>query len=353
MKQIVAYTDCVKDMKWDDFNFNSIEIKTLPPLEDPEYYKNSFTFKDALLEAVHDFSGHKILKLILVSPDIKVSTKFYVFAYLEGKNILTLEIKNTPIFNTWFNNIDGKKKEEQVTSKVYSFGSNQFSCQPTTNFKEDYIYKNTGDFISKFIPNAFIAEELAKEKVDFLAPFIQLEAKINLEDLKQSFKALVAEKGLTCMPPKNNDAIYTKFEKEAGFPFPSIVKAYLTIHNGCENTAFMGIENIYEEWKQWKDIYDDWTQEELLDTYTTNLNKALLMYTTPYWIPFFNLQNGNFLAFDFAPNTKGTSGQIIRYGADQEIGYIEADSIHTFIKSLMGNQGEIEDSEWYGERVIC
>ena len=55
----------------------------------------------------------------------------------------------------------------------------------------------------------------------------------------------------------------------------------------------------------------------------------------------------------FAPNTKGTSGQIIRYGGDQEIGYIEADSIHTFIKSLMENQGEIEDSEWYGERLIC
>ncbi|HAI40881.1 MAG TPA: cell wall assembly/cell proliferation coordinating protein, partial [Maribacter sp.] len=73
-----------------------------------------------------------------------------------------------------------------------------------------------------------------------------------------------------------------------------------------------------------------------------NEGKTLLMYTTPYWIPFFDLQNGNFLAFDFAPDTKGSAGQIIRFGADQEIGYIQADRLDLFLESLMDVDGDIQ-----------
>ncbi|MBI6116780.1 SMI1/KNR4 family protein [Salegentibacter sp. F63223] len=345
---MISYREDLHEMKWDDFNFKSIQVNTLPLLEDPDHYNNGFIFKDALLEAVEKISGKKVFKLLFISPDNITSTKFYAIAFLEGKFILTAEIENTSHFYSWFSSIERDKKgTKKLKSEIYSFGKNLYSSQPASNFKEGYFYKDTGAFIADFIPNEFIAEKLAKEKADFLADFIQLDAKIDFEEVKQIFEALIAEKELRIIPPKNNEAIYAEFEQEAGFPFPAMIKDYLSLHNGVENAAIMGAEKILKEWKDWKTVYDDWTQEELLDTYSTNQGKALLMYTTPYWIPFFDLQNGNFLAFDFAPNTKGTPGQIIRYGADQEIGYIQADDLATFLKSLMGDEGEIRDEEWF------
>ncbi|WP_179352060.1 SMI1/KNR4 family protein [Winogradskyella vidalii] len=344
MNNYITYSEDFKLLKWDDFNFESIQINTLPILEDPKHYKNSFTFRDALLEAIETRTEKKLFKLILVTPDYKSSPKFYAIGYLEDNSVFTVEIENTPLFEAWFTVINDKSHK---SATVYNFSTNLYSAQPVSNLKHITFKDHTGAFIDEFIPNQFIAEKLAKEKADFLSPFIQLDTIIDMKDLAQTFITLITEKRLKLNPPNNNDAIYAQFEKEAGFPFPQIIKDYLTLHNGIDKCAIMGAEAIYKEWKQWKDIYDEWTQEDLLDTYSTNQGKALLMYTTPYWIPFFDLQNGNFLAFDFAPNTKGTAGQIIRYGADQEIAYIEAEDLVTFLKSLMGNEGEIEDNEWF------
>ncbi|MBB4119283.1 cell wall assembly regulator SMI1 [Mesonia hippocampi] len=342
MTNIIQYTEDLNKMKWDDFNFNAFQVNTLPPLKDPDHYNNCFVFRDSLLEAIEKHSGKEVFKLLLISPDNISSTKFYTIAFLEGKFILTAEIENTNLFSTWFSTLNrNKNNTKKLSSTIYSFGKNLFSSQPASNFKEKYSYKNTGALIADFIPNQFIAEKLAKEKADFLGNFIQLDAKIDFTKVKQHFETLLTEKELEIIPPKNNETIYTEFEQEAGFPFPAIIKNFLSLHNGVKNTAFMGAENILKEWKEWKAIYDDWTQEELLDTYSTNQGKTLLMYTTPYWIPFFDLQNGNFLAFDFAPNTKGIPGQIIRYGADQEIGYIHATSLIDFLEKLMDNEDEI------------
>ncbi|SIQ30416.1 SMI1/KNR4 family protein [Maribacter ulvicola] len=348
MRNRIAFSDNVEQMKWDDFHFNVIPVNTLPPLEDPEDIDNSFTFCDALLDAFKEASDKEVIKLLFLTPEDISSSKFYGIAFLEGKEVFTAEIENTSLFKEWFTVVDERtNRKETITSKVYFFGANSFSSQPISNFKNDQVFKNTGAFISDHIPNAFIAEKLAKEKADFIAPFIQLEAKSNFEKVVQQFVQLIHSKELTIIPPKNNDAIYAEFEAAAGYPFPTIIKEFLTLHNGVQNSAIMGAEKIFQEWKDWQWVYNDWTQKELLDTYSTNEGKTLLMYTTPYWIPFFDMQNGNFLAFDFAPNTKGTAGQIIRFGADQEIGYIQADSLELFLEQLMDDEGDIEDYEWF------
>ena len=104
----------------------------------------------------------------------------------------------------------------------------------------------------------------------------------------------------------------------------------------------MSILNLPNE--EFSQRQTEWTQEELLDTYSTNEGKTLLMYTTPYWIPFFDLYNGNFIALDFAPTEKGIPGQVIRFGADQEIGYQEAESLNAFLEELLDSE-EFEEFE--------
>ena len=82
MNNSIAYSEDFKLLKWDDFSFEPIKIKTLPILEDPEHYKNSFTFRDALLKAVEKASGKNLLNLIFITSDYETIHKFYGIGYL-------------------------------------------------------------------------------------------------------------------------------------------------------------------------------------------------------------------------------------------------------------------------------
>ena len=87
MNNSIQYSEDFKLLKWNDFNFEPIEINTLSILEDPKHYKNSFTFRDAIIDAIETRSGKKIFKLSLVTPDYKSSKKFYGIGFLEERTV--------------------------------------------------------------------------------------------------------------------------------------------------------------------------------------------------------------------------------------------------------------------------
>ncbi|WBL26997.1 SMI1/KNR4 family protein [Zunongwangia sp. HGR-M22] len=344
MKSIIAYKEDVNQKKWNDFQFEPIQIETLPTLEDPEDFRNSFTFRDSLLEAFEEISGKNVLKLLFITPDFNLNSAFYGIAYLETKEIFTAEIQQTEIFTQWYDAVLDED-DDKTDAKLFHFSKSSYSYSPINAKKHEQLFEHTGEFIVQNIPNHFIAEQLAKEKADFINPFIHLEVDYNFETIKANFETLVAKNSWKIIPPTDNQQIYNEFEAEAGFVFPQLLKDFLSLHNGVEKTRFLNAESILQEWREWKNIYQDWTQEELLDTYSTNEGKTLLMYTTPYWIPFFDLYNGNFIALDFAPTEKGTPGQVIRFGADQEIGYQEAESLNAFLEELLTSE-EFDEDEY-------
>lgn len=349
MNNSKPYLKGFSDFKRSDFNFNTITINTFPELNDPDHYNNCFIFRDTLLEAIKLITKKEVYKLVLITPNYSSINDYYGVAYLDGKIVFTVIFENTPAFETWFATTirdDDENNYNNPVSLIYEFSNSNYSSQPISNLKTLNFEDNTGAFIAHFIPNQFIAEQLGNEKTEFLSPYITLNVTYNSNNIKASFDTLVEKKNLTISPPKDNTTVYEAFKNKAGFDFPEILKSFLSLHNGIKNTAFMSAEAIVSEWTNWKEIYDDWTQDELLDNYSTNQGKALLMYTTPYWIPFFDLQNGNFLAIDFAPNTKGTPGQIIKFGADQEIGYIQDKNLNSFLLNLANDQTDIEDFEW-------
>ena len=341
MKSIIAYKEDINQKKWNDFQFEPIQIETFPELKDPESHKNSFTFRDSLLQAFTEISGKKVMKLLFVTPNYSTNTHFYGIAYLETKEIFTAEIQQTEIFTQWFDAILDED-DDKTDAKLFHFSKSSYSYSPINAKKQEQIFENTGEFIADAIPNAFIAEQLAQEKADFIQPFIQLAADYDFEAIKANFEKLVAKNAWNVIPPTDNQKLYAEFEAEAGFAVPQLLKDFLSLHNGIENTRFLSAASMLKEWRDWQSVYTEWTQEELLDTYSTNEGKTLLMNTTPYWIPFFDLYNGNFMALDFAPTEKGIPGQVIRFGADQEIGYQEAESLNAFLEELLDSE-EFED----------
>ncbi|MBB1403361.1 SMI1/KNR4 family protein [Pseudoalteromonas sp. SG45-1] len=330
MKNIITYTENLKENNWVDFNFDLIKINTLPGFENLDGFDAMDIFSEAIFKEIYNLTAKSTLKLLIITPD-PTSEKAYGIAFLQDKKILTMQVEATPLFNQWFSSIN----DDASTPKVYTFTSNSSSSRSLFNNEKELTHKGMGEFICSQVPNSFIAEKLTKEKADFLTPFIELNASDNFELIEQYFKALVKQNNLNVIEPKNNDAIYAEFENEAGFAFPAILKSFLTLHNGVENTAFMDAQRILKEWRDWQSIYNEWTQEELCDTDSENNVKTLPMYFTPYWVPFFNLGGGNFIALDFAPNTKGTSGQVISFGADEQSAIYEAETLSEFLKGFI------------------
>ena len=102
-----------------------------------------------------------------------------------------------------------------------------------------------------------------------------------------------------------------------------------------------------QEWKNWKQIYDDWPLEDLTGNNDSDANKTLGIYTNPYWIPFLHDGTGNFIAIDYAPNTAGQSGQIIAFGADEiKIRFIAKD-MEDFLQQLLNGKDVLNNGLKY------
>lgn len=358
MSNNTLYSQGFKALKWDDFNFKKIKINTFPVLENPDHHKNSFIFRDVLIKAIERVTNKKVFKLLFITPNYKSITKFYGISYSEDKIVFTFEIENTSPFKEWFLAINDKK--EKATSTIYEFSYNSFISQPESNFKDIHIYKDTGAVIEKFIPYRFIAEELAKEKADYLVPFIQLNVEEDFDIIKKEFENLLASKNLKVHPPITNDKIYLEFEKEAGYAFPKLLKDFFKLHNGVEGFNFLNAQQVLEIWKEWNIEFEDWRLKELLipapnkNKITTRIpfegphhvsyldlsfteendEKTLPMFMTPYWIPFLKLEDGNYAAIDFAPNILGKAGQVICFSKQKLTVHQKADSLSAFLKNL-------------------
>ncbi|UII28329.1 SMI1/KNR4 family protein [Fulvivirga maritima] len=332
---ILDYNDELKGLQWDNVNFAALPVNNFTPIEDPEDIENDFTFKDNLLEAISTATGNDVLMLLFITPESLEEGEFFGFAYLANRKILPFKINKNQVFVEWAHLvIAGDDPDDGKKAWLYNFSGNGISRSPLDLRINNMVVTDTGASLIKKSPNEFNREALEKEKADFIAPYVQpAPTTYSMEELAQAFNEVITAEKLSIIPPKDNEEIYAEFEKLAGYPFPAILKDFFTLHNGVEKSAFLSPEEVLKQWKEWKMIYEDWTQEELYDEYV-EVDKVLPLYTTPYWIPFFDLVGGNYVALDLAPNTDGKAGQIISFGADYETGVYESADLIAFLKSL-------------------
>ena len=132
---------------------------------------------------------------------------------------------------------------------------------------------------------------------------------------------------------------YREFKEHTDLDFPENLKTLYQIPNAhldIHGLNLMTPNEVIEEWKNWKQIYDDpnWMLIDLTGNNFPDGRKTIGMYTNPYWIPFMATGGGNFVAMDFAPGSKGTSGQIIAFGADEiKIRYL-AENLTDFLQQI-------------------
>ena len=104
---------------------------------------------------------------------------------------------------------------------------------------------------------------------------------------------------------------------------------------------FLSLDHVQSQCEMWKKSLEESTQESL-----TNLAGCMKstppgfvkrQYANPHWVPFAYDWGGNYLGIDLSPDEKGTYGQVINFGRDEERKIAVAPSIRSFL-SWMNNE---------------
>ncbi len=328
LKKINFNASLIK-MQLTDFWFTEITLSEIKP-NNEDVKIRVFDVIDLFENELSTYFKSEIVHTFVMCP-FKEERHYKGFVYLKNKDIVPVSFSNKTNIEQW-NKVFLKNNyaANDNIPKIHKL----ISSNDIQGFFEYGELKNIGYYLVQYAPNEFKVppKDIELEKQNYLQRYINTQgAPIDIDHLKTQFTAYLNKNNLNVTPSQNNEAIYQEFEKLAQFPIPNELKALFELHNGIENKGFLSAAQVVKEWKSWKTIFDDynWTLEYLTEHHFSDKNKTLGIYTTPYWIPFYNLEGGNFYAIDLVPNKNGKSGQIIRFGADvNTIFYITSDITH-------------------------
>jgi cell wall assembly regulator SMI1 len=365
--QRIPYTKELKKVNYSDIHFNPVALSQLPEpyYKDYSHHKNATArnyksydtmgFRDTLLEKLAHHLGDSVLKLFFLTPKAQ-GLPYEGFAYLSNKKIVPMHFEDGGNFALWMDIIFKKQHERLAEYKA----NGQFKRQPELNpnpqfmlvlgkgqFSQKWVnsgmliderpYENMGAYLYKNAPQKYDEVKITKEKQRYIQKYSDTSgADLDAVRLKKTFAEYIGQRNLKPNPPKNNQSVFKEFESLADYTFPKELKVLFELHGGIENTGFLTAEEILQEWKNWKVIYDDpnWMLADLTGNNHPDGRKTIGIYTNPYWVPFFSTGGGNFIAIDYAPGSKGTSGQIIAFGADETRIRLIADNILDFLEQL-------------------
>lgn len=370
--QYLPYNNELKKMEFSDVKFNSISLEEIPEpyFKDYSHHKSATArnhksydrmgFRDILLKKLSNNLRDTILKLFIIIPK-EEEYPYDAFAYLSSKKIVGMHLEGNRNFKLWMDIIF--KDQYQKLQEYRNNG--QFERQPELNpnpqfmltlgkgqFSQKWVnsgmliderpYEKTGAYLYKNAPKQYNEAKIAKEKQNYIKKYIDTTGNTNIDEpkLKQLFDEFIRTKKLKLNSPVSNEQVYKEFETLSGYPFPKELQMLFISHNGIENTGFLTAEQILNEWKNWKEIYDsaDWMLIDLTGNNHPDGRKTVGIYTNPYWIPFISTGGGNFIAIDYAPGNKGTSGQIIAFGADEiKIRFI-AENMEDFLEQFISGK---------------
>jgi cell wall assembly regulator SMI1 len=309
-----------------EINFISVKTNSIEPVVSKGY--SSF-FKREKYD--HDEFAKQLLKLI-GADDLAFETWVIIchyqeqqvechgYIYLKDFQIIPVTLISSFNFDAWIRVLT--EEFDQSKDIVFSIGERSFSV---STLVEPDVSKAWVKFLQKYAPKLYKKENEQIAKQQYLARFQQLEGTnrtIDLVETKrlwQSFKVLA---DLDDSFPGATTESLGQFQAATGLIFPAELQVIYQANDGISN-AFFGLDlmpfsRIIAEWQSWKDIFDDWSLEDLIDNNHSDRNKTLGMYTNPYWIPFIDNISGNFFGIDLMPNQAGKIGQIISFGSDIE-----------------------------------
>lgn len=345
---VLTYNSALKKVVFEELSFTKLsiqEIKGIKLDKQLEPKPDTLWFRDMILEVLSSTVNIKVLKLNLFFTPNQPEFDLLGFLYLENKTILPIHLEMTPNLSEWHHHLTTKrKKNDQPKDWLLSYSANDCSMAGVSHewegknytVKDQEIYLETGKYLFTHSPKKFNEKKIASEKRNYLKKYINTDGQgFDELALAAAFKSLLEDEEKTFLIQED---FLNQFMTKTGFHFPKDLKTILTIANGTSHDVIdyyklLSTDEILKAWEEWKQIFDDWLLSEL-KVHQSDGGKTLPMYTTPYWVPFMSDRNGNYMAIDYAPGKKGTSGQVIAFGADEDKIRVIADNLTQFIQTI-------------------
>ncbi|MGB0906218.1 MAG: SMI1/KNR4 family protein [Maricaulaceae bacterium] len=324
MYHSLQFSRSLKNSAYADIEWNVIETDRLKPFVPNEDRAETRKRKRALFENLYGLleteaygSPLKISLYLKANQTEAQTNRSAAIFYFDNKLIVPTLFQNSPEWASWQTEL-ADEFDGTVLVHITPSGSSSTAARI---FGDGDPYENTGAWIIKGAPKDYTKRERRRETDAYIKPFINTKGTLqNPEQIETFFRLYAQQNTLSLQPAIDDTNIYTAFEGATSYAYPPELKVIAQISDGAPNFAsgyeFLSAANVYREWKNWKDIYEDWSLEDLTGNNETDRDKTLGVYTHPYWVPFMHDGAGNFIAIDYAPNIKGASGQIIAFGAD-------------------------------------
>jgi cell wall assembly regulator SMI1 len=142
-------------------------------------------------------------------------------------------------------------------------------------------------------------------------------------------------------------------ETHLGLALPVSLKGFLADHNGQAKDAKLGLhlgrmflstEGIRAQWDNWRSIDEDAMNEDCAEFMSSQPEGTIkTMYTNPLWIPLTHDFGGNHVGLDFDPDVRGTRGQVIAFGRDEDQKQLLAGSFDEFLPRFVA---ELRGADW-------
>jgi internalin A len=156
-------------------------------------------------------------------------------------------------------------------------------------------------------------------------------------------KNLLAQKVEGYMRFQNEPATVEEIqqiEEKMNLTLPADLKEWYLCNNGEKDVgfsilgfSFLPLNEMYSHWKVWDDLREEWNETEGYTSYPDGYIKK--MYINKGWIPFSHDGGGNHIGMDLDPDIKGTDGQIINFGRDENDKFVIAPSLKDFLQLLI------------------
>jgi cell wall assembly regulator SMI1 len=137
-----------------------------------------------------------------------------------------------------------------------------------------------------------------------------------------------------------------EFENAIGARLPNEVREHFRVHNGQNEgpgivfgLPFLSLQDSLSNWKGWIDGYDSCIQDgsaaasdQLCSSFPSEFVRQA--YFNKGWIPITYDSSGNHVGIDLDPGPKGTTGQVIIFGRDDEFHPVLARNWAQFLTDL-------------------
>jgi cell wall assembly regulator SMI1 len=142
-------------------------------------------------------------------------------------------------------------------------------------------------------------------------------------------------------------------ETHLGLGLPESLKSFLTEHNGQSDDAKVGAyvgsqllstKGIRAQWDNWRSIDEEDMNADCAEFMSSKPEGFIKpLYCNRHWIPLTHDDGGNHVGLDFDPDLKGTRGQVIVFGRDEDEKALFASSFDDFLTTLVT---KLRSADW-------